>query len=205
MSEVKAYRGLAREMSRERKAIWFEPLGEVHVDERRMQSPEPREDGQADVDRALEGASSRSERLCRCECCRGRKHPIGTGLLVKQRASIATVPEAIFPISPFWRLRFREWPGITLDVHAPAPHYLAISAPAHDHHLICFCPAGRGLTYPARPRPDPRQCPLLSPGMSLLAVTLRTRRLPFGKAKPRHPLVCASRKATLIQKRPPPR
>lgn len=54
MSEVKAYRGLAREMGRERKAIWFEPL-EVHWTERRMQSPEPAEDDEADVDRALEG------------------------------------------------------------------------------------------------------------------------------------------------------
>ncbi len=83
---------------------------------------------------------------------------------MKQRASIATVPEYL-PDQPVLTTRHREWPGITLDVHAPAPHYL-VSAPAHDHHLICFCPAGRGRLI--QRRDGKIHDSVISPGMSLL-------------------------------------
>jgi AraC family transcriptional regulator len=59
-----------------------------------------------------------------------------------ERVSIEGVLREL-PDQPLQTTRGRGWPGITVDLHAAAPGY-AVSVAARDHHLVCYCPSGRG-------------------------------------------------------------
>lgn len=47
------------------------------------------------------------------------------------------------PDAPVSTSRNRGWTGVTIDTHAAVPQSVA-AAPAHDHHLICYCSSGSG-------------------------------------------------------------
>jgi len=61
-------------------------------------------------------------------------------MLPRQSVSISEIL-GILPDSPVSTTRGRGWPGITLDVHKNRHDY-SLHTPAHDHHLICYCPSG---------------------------------------------------------------
>jgi AraC family transcriptional regulator len=69
------------------------------------------------------------------------------------------------PDAPIATTRNRGWSGVTLDLHAFAPHYL-VGAPARDHHLICYCPSGRGRLI--QRRAGKIHDSVISTGMSIL-------------------------------------
>lgn len=58
------------------------------------------------------------------------------------RTSIAAVLNEL-PDAPVATTRGRGWSGITLDLHGFSSEYF-LDAPPRDHHLICYCPSGRG-------------------------------------------------------------
>jgi AraC family transcriptional regulator len=82
----------------------------------------------------------------------------------QQRVSIGAVPQHL-PDAPIATTRDRGWSGITLDLHAFAPQYV-VAAPARDHHLICYCPYGRGRLI--QRRAGKNHDSVISSGMSIL-------------------------------------
>lgn len=80
------------------------------------------------------------------------------------RTSIGAVL-AHLPDAPIATSRNRGWSGVTLDLHAFAPQYL-VAAPARDHHLVCYCPSGRGRLIQRRAGTTNES--VISTGMSIL-------------------------------------
>lgn len=70
------------------------------------------------------------------------------------------------PDRPVKTTRGRGWGGVTLDLHASAPTYFA-ATPARDHHLLCYCPRGRGRLV--QRRAGAVHDGVISTGMSILA------------------------------------
>jgi AraC family transcriptional regulator len=58
------------------------------------------------------------------------------------RTSIASVLSEL-PDAPVATSRNRGWDGVTLDLHNFTPSY-SVALPPRDHHLVCYCPSGRG-------------------------------------------------------------
>jgi AraC family transcriptional regulator len=87
-----------------------------------------------------------------------------TAAPAQQRVSIGAVPQHL-PDAPVATTRGRGWSGVTLDLHAFAPQYV-VAAPARDHHLICYCPSGRGRLI--QRRAGKTHDSVISTGMSIL-------------------------------------
>lgn len=79
---------------------------------------------------------------------------------VSIRTVLGTLPDA-----PIATTRGRDWRGVTLDMHAGSRGY-AVVTPAHDHHLICYCPAGRGRL--AQQRGGLTHRSVIASGMSII-------------------------------------
>lgn len=62
--------------------------------------------------------------------------------------SIETVLKTLSD-APIATSRGRGWGGVTLDLHAHISD-CSILSPAHDHHLVCYCPAGSGRIVQGR-------------------------------------------------------
>jgi AraC family transcriptional regulator len=69
------------------------------------------------------------------------------------------------PDAPVSTTRDRGWTGITLDLHAFTPQYI-VTAPARDHHLLCYCPSGQGRLIQRRAGTTHES--VISTGMSIL-------------------------------------
>jgi AraC family transcriptional regulator len=82
----------------------------------------------------------------------------------QRRSSIEEVLQHL-PDAPVATTRDRGWTGVTLDLHAFAPQYV-VAAPARDHHLICYCPSGRGRLIQRRAGKTHES--VISTGMSIL-------------------------------------
>ena len=82
----------------------------------------------------------------------------------QRRSSIEKVLQHL-PDAPVATTRDRGWTGVTLDLHAFAPQYV-VAAPARDHHLICYCPSGRGRLVQRRAGKTHES--VISTGMSIL-------------------------------------
>ncbi|MEA2681595.1 MAG: AraC family transcriptional regulator, partial [Candidatus Binataceae bacterium] len=82
----------------------------------------------------------------------------------QRRSSIEEVLQHL-PDAPVATTRDRGWTGVTLDLHAFAPQYV-VAAPARDHHLICYCPSGRGRLI--QRRAGKTHDSVISTGMSIL-------------------------------------
>ncbi len=65
-----------------------------------------------------------------------------TSVVELPRTSIASVLSEL-PDAPVASSRDRGWDGVTLDLHDFTPSY-AVALPPRDHHLVCYCPSGRG-------------------------------------------------------------
>lgn len=62
--------------------------------------------------------------------------------------SIQSVLDTL-PDRPSATSRERDWRGITLDIHGPVADFV-LRSPAHDHHLVCYCPSGSGQLIQGR-------------------------------------------------------
>ena len=87
-------------------------------------------------------ASARTGQAVRRIDCNAAADARSEGAEARERVSIEGVLREL-PDKPLQTTRGRGWPGVTVDLHASAPHYL-VSAAARDHHLVCYCPSGRG-------------------------------------------------------------
>jgi AraC family transcriptional regulator len=86
------------------------------------------------------------------------------GAEAPKRVSIEEVLHEL-PDKPLQTTRGRGWPGITVDLHASAAHYV-FNAAARDHHLICYCPSGRGRLIQRRAGVEHDS--VISAGMSII-------------------------------------
>ena len=66
---------------------------------------------------------------------------------------------------PLSTTRERGWSGVTMDVYGFIPKYHS-HVPAHDHHLVCYCPSGSGRLVQRRGGDTHRG--VISAGMSLI-------------------------------------
>jgi len=83
------------------------------------------------------------------------------------RANLLSVDDVLqtLPDAPAATTRGRGWGGITVDVHAGLRD-CAVRSPAHDHHLIGYCPSGSARLVQGRA--GERHAGVVSAGMSLL-------------------------------------
>jgi AraC family transcriptional regulator len=69
------------------------------------------------------------------------------------------------PDKPVATTRHRGWSGITVDIYDFIPNYPS-RVPAHDHHLVCYCPSGSGRIV--QRRGGESHSGTISAGMSLI-------------------------------------